>query len=194
MVEFAKGYFRRSVFKTYRFFKHPRKLKTSPVMRWFARHFLDKRVWRPTQHTFSGGMAVGTFITLQLLPIQMPSAAILAAIFRVNIPIAIAMCWVSNPVTMAVLVPLEYQVGKWALAFMTEVPSTPFPTKFPEHIADMWLALREHAPVMLFGGVVLGAILVPVSYVLTWAVWGAIDQWNKYRRQPDLPLKIDPGA
>ncbi|TDU68135.1 hypothetical protein EI77_03252 [Prosthecobacter fusiformis] len=189
MVDFAKGYFRRSVFKTYRFFKHPRKLKTRPVMRWFARHFLDKRVWRPTQHTFAGGMAVGTFVTLQLLPIQMPSAVILAAVFRVNIPIAIAMCWVSNPVTMAALIPLEYNVGKWALAFLTEVPSTPFPTKFPEHVAEMWLALREHAPVMLFGGVILGAVLVPVSYVLTYLIWGAIDQWNKYRKQPTLPLK-----
>lgn len=188
MVEYAKGWFRRSIFKTYRFFKHPRKLKKRPVMRWFARHFLDKRVWRPTQHTFAGGMAVGTFITLQLLPIQMPSAAILAAVFRVNIPIAIAMCWVSNPVTMAALVPLEYQVGKWALALMTHVPSTPFPTKFPDDIAAMWLALREHAPVMLFGGVILGALLTPVSYILTYGIWGGVDQWNKYRRQPTLPL------
>lgn len=188
MVEFAKGWFRRSLFKTYRFFKHPRKLKSRPLMRWFARHFLDKRVWKPTQHTFSGGMAVGTFITLQLLPIQMPSATILAAIFRVNIPIAIAMCWVSNPVTMAVLVPLEYQVGKWALDLLTDVPSTPFPSKFPEDIAAMWLALREHAPVMLFGGVILGAVLVPVMYVLTYAVWGGIEHWNRYRKQPVLPL------
>jgi uncharacterized protein (DUF2062 family) len=193
MVEFAKGWFRRSVFKTYRFFKHPRKLKTRPIMRWFARHFLDKRVWRPTQHTFAGGMAIGTFITLQLLPIQMPAATILAAVFRVNIPIAIAMCWVSNPVTMAVLAPLEYHVGKWALAFMTKVPTTPFPTKFPEDIAEMWLALREHAPVMLFGGVILGAALTPISYVLTYGIWGAVDRWNKYRRQPTLPLeKADP--
>ncbi len=189
MVEYAKGWFRRSVFKTYRFFKHPRKLKTRPLMRWFARHFLDKRVWKPTQHTFSGGMAVGTFITLQLLPIQMPSAAILAAIFRVNIPIAIVMCWVSNPVTMAALVPLEYQVGKWVLDLLTDVPSTPFPTKFPEDIADMWLALKEHAPVMLFGGVVLGAVLVPVSYVLTYLTWGALEHWNKFRKQPVLPLE-----
>jgi len=189
MVEFAKGYFRRSVFKTYRFLKHPRKLKASPLMRWFARHFLDKRVWKPTQHTFSGGMAVGTFVTLQLLPIQMPSAAILAAVFRVNIPIAIAMCWVSNPVTLAALVPLEYHVGKWALAFLTEVPSTPFPDKFPMDVAGMWLALKEHAPVMLFGGVVLGAILAPISYVLSYVIWGAIDHWNRFRKQPVLPLK-----
>lgn len=188
MVDFAKGYFRRSVFKTYRFFKHPRKLKTRPFMRWFARHFLDKRVWKPTQHTFAGGMSIGMFITLQLLPIQMPAATILAAVFRVNIPIAIIMCWVSNPVTMAVLVPLEYKVGKWALALITKVPSTPFPARFPDDMAEMWIALREHAPVMLFGGVLMGAVLAPLSYVVSYATWGAIDRWNKYRKQPALPL------
>ena len=100
MLTLARGWFRRSVFKTIRFLKHPRKLRQSHSRRWFARHFLDKRVWKPTQHMLAGGMAVGMFITLQLLPIQMPTAVILAALFRVNIPIALALCWVSNPVTV----------------------------------------------------------------------------------------------
>jgi uncharacterized protein (DUF2062 family) len=191
MLDFARGYFRRSVFKTIRFLKHPRKLKQSGVMRWFALHFLNKRVWKPTQHTFSGGLAIGTFITLQLLPIQMPSATLLAAIFRVNIPIALVMCWLSNPLTIAALVPLEYAVGKWALAFLTVVPTTPFPSKLPADVAGLWLALKEHAPVMLFGGVVLGAFLAPASYILSYLSWGWLEQWNQRRRQPVLPLGND---
>ncbi len=189
MLDFARGYFRRTVFKTIRFLKHPRKLKQSGVMRWFALHFLNKRVWKPTQHTFSGGLAIGTFITLQLLPIQMPSATILAAIFRVNIPIALVMCWLSNPLTIAALVPLEYAVGKWALAFLTVVPTTPFPSKLPADVAGLWLALKEHAPVMLFGGVVLGAFLAPASYILSYLSWGWFEQWSQRRRQPVLPLE-----
>ncbi len=188
MLDYVRGYFRRTVFKTIRFLKHPRKLKHSGLMRWFALHFLNKRVWKPTQHTFSGGMAIGTFITLQLLPIQMPSATILAAIFRVNIPIALVMCWLSNPVTMAALVPLEYQVGKWVLAWLTEVPSTPFPTELPPDVAGMWLALKEHAPVMLFGGVILGGLLAPLSYVASYFSWGWLEHWNRGRKQPVLPL------
>jgi uncharacterized protein (DUF2062 family) len=188
MLDYVRGYFRRTVFKTIRFLKHPRKLKHSGLMRWFALHFLNKRVWKPTQHTFSGGMAIGTFITLQLLPIQMPSATILAAIFRVNIPIALVMCWLSNPVTMAALVPLEYQVGKWVLAWLTEVPSTPFPTELPPDVAGMWLALKEHAPVMLFGGVILGGLLAPLSYVASYFSWGWLEHWNRERKQPVLPL------
>ncbi len=188
MLDYAKGYFRRTVFKTIRFLKHPRKLKQSGIMRWFALHFLNKRVWKPTQHTFSGGMAIGTFITLQLLPIQMPSATILAAIFRVNIPIALVMCWLSNPVTLAALVPLEYQVGKWVLAWLTEVPTTPFPSELPADVAGMWLALKEHAPVMLFGGVILGGVLAPLTYVASYFSWGWLEHWNRERRHPGLPV------
>ncbi len=171
MLSLARGWFRRSVFKTIRFLKHPRKLRQSPTRRWFARHFLDKRVWKPTQHTLSGGMAVGMFITLQLLPIQMPTAVILSAIFRVNIPIAIAMCWVSNPFTVPFMAWLEYAIGKWVLALYTTVPTSPFPKHLPESMVDAWIVLKEHAPVMLMGGIILGAVAALVSYIATWSCW-----------------------
>ncbi|MCB1279451.1 DUF2062 domain-containing protein [Prosthecobacter sp.] len=171
MLTLARGWFRRSIFKTIRFLKHPRKLRERPVMRWFARHFLDKQVWKPTQHTLAGGTAVGMFITLQLLPIQTPSAVILAAIFRVNIPIAIALCWLSNPFTIPFLAWLEYAVGKWFLALYTTVPATPFPQHLPDSMVDAWVVLKEHAPVMLMGGILIGAVAALVSYVATWGVW-----------------------
>ncbi|HRK15189.1 MAG TPA: DUF2062 domain-containing protein [Prosthecobacter sp.] len=171
MIDHARGVFRRSMFRTYRFLKHPRKLKSNAAMRWFARHFLDKRVWRPTQHTLAGGAAVGLFICMQFLPVQMPFAVIVAAIFRVNIPIALAMCWLTNPLTMPPLIPLEYAVGKWVLSWFSAVPATPFPTELPESLAGTWLALKEHTPVMFFGGVIIGGLLAPAGYIITWMSW-----------------------
>lgn len=171
MLALVRGWFRRTVFKTIRYLKHPRKLRERPVMRWFARHFLDKRVWKPTQHTLSGGVAVGLFVTLQLLPVQMPAATILAAIFRVNIPVAIVLCWLSNPFTFPVIGWLEYVVGKWFLALYTHVPTTPFPKHLPDSMVDAWMVLKEHAPVMLVGGVILGAAMSVLGYVLTWGMW-----------------------
>lgn len=171
MLAFAKGWFRRTVFKTIRYLKHPRKLRERPVMRWFARHFLDKRVWKPSQHTLSGGMAVGLFVTLQLLPVQMPAATILAAIFRVNIPVALVLCWLSNPFTFPFIGWLEYAVGKWFLKLYTQVPTTPFPTHLPDSMVDAWMVLKEHAPVMLVGGVILGAVMSVLGYVITWGIW-----------------------
>jgi uncharacterized protein (DUF2062 family) len=52
----------------------------------------------------------------------------------------------------------------------------------------MWLALKEHAPVMLFGGVILGAVLAPIAYILTYLSWGWLQQWNHRRKEPVLPF------
>jgi uncharacterized protein len=182
----ARLWFRRSVFQTIRYLKHPRKLRERPLMRWFARHFLDKRVWKPTQFTMSGGMAVGTFITMQLLPIQMPTATILSAIFRVNIPIALAMCWLSNPFTLPILVPLEYAVGKWFLSLYTTVPTTPFPDHLPDSAVEAWMVLKEHAPVMLVGGIVLGAIFAVLAYLFTWGAWELHHRHEIAKRRREL--------
>lgn len=194
LLDFSRGLFRRTVFRTYRLLKHPRTLKASATRRWFARHFLDKHVWKPTQHTLAGGVAVGLFVSMQLLPMQMPAAAILAAVFRVNIPVAIVMCWLSNPVTIPPLVPLEYALGKWVLSWISSVPGTPFPRELPHSLAESWLTLKEHAPVMLFGGLVLGGALAPVGYAVTFASWRGLMTWRRRRReqrktpvQPDAP-------
>jgi uncharacterized protein len=193
LLDHARGLFRRTVFKTYRFLKHPRKLKASASKRWFARHFLDKRVWRPTQHTLAGGVALGLFLSMQLLPMQMPAAAILAAVFRVNIPAAIVMCWLSNPVTIPPLVPLEYAIGKWTLSWISSVPGTPFPTEFPTTLAEMWLTLKEHTPVMLFGGLILGGLLAVIGYVVTFISWRGIKNWTRHRRAERDPASPPAG-
>lgn len=182
MKDYLQGYFRRVIFKTYRYLKHPRRLKNNAILRWFALHFLDKQVWRPTQYTLAGGAAVGIFLSMQLLPMQMPFAVILAAVFRVNIPIAVAMCWITNPVTVPPLIPVEHAIGKWALSFLSDVPTTPFPKELPHSFAESWLALKEHAPVMLFGGVVLGGVLAPIFYVAAWVFWDYFQRWSLERK------------
>ena len=192
MIEWSRGLFRKTLFRTIRFLKHPRKLKRSALHGYLARHSLDKQVWRPTQHSLAGGAALGTFITLQLLPVQMPSAVLLGAVLRLNIPIALVLCWVSNPFTLAALVPLEYAVGKWALSLLTTVPTTPFPARLPHDAVELWMALREHAPVMLFGGVVLGALLAPLIYMAFFFGWGFVVRRSQARRQLTLPLEGAP--
>ena len=91
--------YRKFVLSLYRKFRHPRVLKNNRFRRWFARHFLDKTVWKPTRHTFAGGIAVGAFAMMLVIPGQMGVAFALAALLRVNIPIAMLVTWITNPVT-----------------------------------------------------------------------------------------------
>jgi len=177
MLDLARGYFRKSVFKTYRYLKHPRRLKGNAPLRWFSRHFLDKRVWKPTRHTFAGGTAVGCFVTVQLIPVQMPLAVILAGAFRVNIPIALLLCWISNPATLVPIGIIEKELGEWLLNLIGDP-------------AVAWLASLEnqnlakglaYARYMYTGGLLGGALLAPVGYIFAYAGWAIA---TRFARKP----------
>jgi hypothetical protein len=36
---------------------------------------------------------------------------------------------------------------------------------------EAWIVLKEHAPVMLVGGILLGAVVSLISYITTWGCW-----------------------
>ncbi len=175
MLDLARGYFRKTVFKTYRFLKHPRRLKNSRALRWFSLHFLNKRVWRPTQHTFAGGMAVGCFVTLQLIPGQMPLAILLAGAFRVNIPIALAVCWLSNPVTYVPIGMVEKQIGEWFLSLVGDPMAHWIATVENEKVAKGLAYARN----LYAGGLLAGVLLVPASYMITYALWSLVALFPK---------------
>ncbi len=186
MIELAQGYFRKTVFKTYRWLKHPRRLKKSATMRWFAEHFLCKRVWKPTQHTLAGGLAIGMCIMFQLAPGQMFVAAVLAALFRVNIPIAVMACWVSNPFTFVPFLWTQKQVGDVAMPWLPA-----FVQDGIHGFATAIIHLIERAPAlvrdsisdelaqkgvdflaaMYLGSALVGLLLIPVSYAVSWLAW-----------------------
>ncbi|MFZ4768093.1 MAG: DUF2062 domain-containing protein [Roseimicrobium sp.] len=174
-------HYRRLVLRLYRKFRHPRLLKRNRFMRWFARHFLDKHVWRPTRHTFAGGLAVGLFCMLLVVPSQMAMAAVIAAILRLNIPIAMAVCWITNPVTMPAFAWWEIELGNWFIRTFSF--GNPPPLDWHElrgmmelvnGTASLWefiLKLRPWIGSLYVGGVLLGLMLAPVGYALSYLFW-----------------------
>ncbi len=170
MLEKTRWYLRKWFFYSYRYLKHPRRLKNSPLLRWFARYFLDKHVWRPTQSTFAGGMAIGTFITIQLIPGQLPLGVLVAAIFRVNIPTVVVLCWLSNPFTFVPIGMAEKQFGDWLLSQFDN------PTDFLlERIRNPEIAKGARiAQSMYLGGIVGGLLLMPIIYLVSWFSWSGV--------------------
>jgi uncharacterized protein (DUF2062 family) len=204
MLDKARWYIRRSVFRTYRYLKHPRRLKASPAMRWFARHFLDKRVWRPCQATFAGGWAVGFFVSAQIIPGQLPLGIILAAIFRVNIPTVIVVSWLSNPVTFAPIAYAERVFGDWLLPYLGETVGrlleamTIQVIHFVEWLNTMlpsWgrIPMAEKgvrfAQSMFLGGILGGILAAPVGYALGWLSWTGVAKLLRLPLTKRLHLK-----
>ncbi|TLD71436.1 DUF2062 domain-containing protein [Phragmitibacter flavus] len=173
--------YRKFVLQLYRRLRHPRMLKQSRVMRWFARHFLVKSVWKPTRHTFAGGTAVGLFVGALLIPGQMPLAALICGIFRVNIPIAIVICWMSNPVTFAPIAWWEINLGNWLMEVFHFGEVVPLRwselTAMARGADDLWSFFGDVKPwagSLYLGGVVAGLLLMPVGYLVVFALWDVV--------------------
>lgn len=63
----------------------------------------------------SRGVLLGLFIAFIPMPMQMAAVLLFVPFFRFNVPIALAMCWLSNPFTMPLMYYIEYLTGAFLL-------------------------------------------------------------------------------
>lgn len=173
----------------YRRLRHPRRLKQSAIMRWFARHFLVKQVWQPSRHTFAGGLAVGLFVMMILMPVQMFAALVIAAVLRLNIPIAAAVCWITNPFTFVPMIWWEIKLGNWltgAAGLGTPPPLDWSQLKSMVHEApgiwELFASMRPWASSVYLGGAATGLVLALVGYVLSFLLWETVVQFHQSRK------------
>ena len=71
----------------------------------------DPNIWHLNRHSVSTATFVGCFVAFIPLPAQMIIAALMAFVVRANLPISVALVWITNPVTMAPIYYVAYKVG-----------------------------------------------------------------------------------
>lgn len=89
----------------------PEKLQESRIIRWFAPFLADPRLWHMNRASLGRGVYIGVLCAFFPLPGQMPLALIGALLFRANVPMAIALTWITNPLTTIPVFWLAYSVG-----------------------------------------------------------------------------------
>ena len=68
----------------------------------------------------SRGVLIGLFIAFIPMPMQMAAVLLFVPFVRFNVPIALAMCWLSNPITMPPMYYMEYLTGSFLLGIEPE--------------------------------------------------------------------------
>ncbi len=66
------------------------------------------------------GILIGLFIAFIPMPMQMAAVLLYVPFIRFNLPIALAMCWLSNPITMPPMYYMEYLTGSFFLNIQPE--------------------------------------------------------------------------
>ncbi|MFK5938182.1 MAG: DUF2062 domain-containing protein [Sulfurimonas sp.] len=68
----------------------------------------------------SRGVVLGVFIAFIPMPMQMAAVLLFMPLFKFNVPIALAMCWLSNPITMPPMYYIEYELGSFILGIQPQ--------------------------------------------------------------------------
>lgn len=94
-----------------RFLPHPEKIKKNPHLKIFGKWLHDPNLWHLTRHSVTKAVAIGLFVSFIPLPGHMLTAAFLAIFLHANLPLSVALVWVSNPFTIPPMLYLGYRVG-----------------------------------------------------------------------------------
>ena len=166
-----------------RYLPKPEKIKGQKSLGFLSEHLSDPSLWTLTRRSVGGAFSIGLFLAFMPMPFQMIPAAILAILFRVNLPIAVGMVWVSNPVTMPGMLYVCYLLGSWLLDVPLQPPDSDGMIEWVmSRFGQIWQPLLLGS--FLLGG--LAALLSNVAVRLVWR-WHVSLQWKRRLRIKRLP-------
>ena len=165
-----------------RYFPDPHKIRDHKHLRLFGTLLHDPNLWHLNRRSVSGAFAVGLFMAFLPMPFQMIPAAALAILLRVNLPISVALVWLTNPITMPPIFYFCYTIG--ALVLDTPIRAVEF------QISWEWINTELHRvwKPFLLGSLLVGTTCAAVSYFGIRALW----RWHVVRdweRRKDRRLR-----
>jgi uncharacterized protein (DUF2062 family) len=169
---------------------HHDKVRSHKHLRVFGSLIHDPNLWHLNRHSVSGAFAVGLFMAFIPFPFQMIFAAAAAIMFRVNLPLSVALVWITNPIT----IPPMFFFAYWVGTLITGETATLEPFQFSLD----WLlngGLNEIWPPLLIGSLICATIssLLGYSLILWIWRWRAVEKWKarrlrkKAQRSPTTP-------
>ncbi|OUD15742.1 DUF2062 domain-containing protein [Thioflexithrix psekupsensis] len=89
--------------------------KTHPKLQFLGTLLHQPNLWHFNRNSLSGAAAVGLFCAFLPVPMQMLVAAVLAVLFRVNLPLSVSLVWLTNPITIPPIFYFSYRLGCFLL-------------------------------------------------------------------------------
>jgi len=161
-------------------------------LRIFGKALQHHNLWHLNRRSVAGGVAVGLFAGLVPGPFQILSGALLAVLLRVNLPVAAATTFYTNPFTIVPLYICAYRLGSFVLGGNSSlVPATSQIDVLALPIAQWIPALlswmSEMGKPFIFGLFLLATTLAVVGYVSVMTAWRVHVWWSWRKRQRARP-------
>jgi uncharacterized protein (DUF2062 family) len=153
--------------------------------RWIqpVRHWLrHPNLWHLHRRSVAGGVAIGMFCGLIPGPLQMISAALLAVLFRVNLPVAMFTTLYTNPFTIVPLYLLAYEIGSLVIGGTSGSVVPVFPElHWHDGITQVWTWLMALGKPLLIGLPLLAVGLAVIGYVAVRIFWRVLVLWKWHK-------------
>ena len=143
----------------------PEKIRNIRSLQFLGRFLHEPNLWHINRHSVARAFLVGIFWCFIPMPFQMVAAALFAVWLNGNLPLSVALVWITNPLTMPPIFYFNYVIG----AAILHRPAIPFEFR----LSWQWLSERlvEVGIPLYFGSVVCGLVFGCVSYVAIQFLW-----------------------
>lgn len=142
-----------------------KKFAENKYLRLFGPVILEPQLWHLHRKNVAKAFSIGLFCAFLPIPFQMLVAAFLAIYLRANLPISVALVWVSNPLTIPPLFYFAYKLGSWIL----QMPVKEF------HFVLSWDWLMSQIGIiwmpLLLGSLICGVVLAVLGNIAVRVIW-----------------------
>lgn len=143
----------------------PHKITQSKSLRIFGKFIHEPNLWHLNRKSVSMAFLVGLFFMWVPLPSQMFLAAGAAILLRCNLPLSVALVWITNPITMPPMFYAAYTLGHWMLG--TPPSNIQFEASF-DWIAQQMVVIWQP---FLLGCMTLGIISSITGFTVIRLLW-----------------------
>lgn len=156
-----------------KYMPNPELLKKHKNLQFLGEKLHDPNLWHLNRRSVSLAFAIGLFCAWIPTPTQMALASIGAFYFRGNLPIAVGLVWITNPITMPPLFYFAYQVGLSVL----NMPTAEFSLEAVLS-GNLWMPF-------LTGCLIVGVICSAMAYFAVQTFWyyHVSRQWTRRQKK-----------
>ena len=150
-------------------------IKSNKHLQIFGDLLHNPNLWHLNRRSVSKAFAVGLFFAFIPVPFQMVLAAGAAILFHANLPLSVALVWITNPLTMPAIFYFCYVAGTWVLGANEKA--------FHFEASWQWVldSLTTIGPAFLTGCGVLAVLFSIIGYIVIQGVWrfSVAREWQK---------------
>jgi uncharacterized protein (DUF2062 family) len=161
-----------------RYLPNPQKLREHPSLRPLGKWLQNPEIWQMNRRAVSSACFIGFFCAFIPFPMHMLTAAAMAILMRGNLPLSVALVWVSNPLTIPPMFFFAYKLGALMLGTQLTVTTVRLEIDWlAEQFDQIWRPL-------LLGSLVCGWVSGVTAFALVRIAW-RIDvsrRWRARRR------------